>query len=92
MPTRQLSLSIKHQKYIHHIKTQEQIVKDEARYIPSQECEIPRDSGEFMTRSYVPGQDCQVAKSPEDLSGLDAIELRARNAEQLAAQMLSRRV
>jgi len=75
-----------------YVKSQDKILKDESRYIPSQECEIPRDSSDFNTRVYMPAQDCQVVQTPEDLSGLDAIELRAKNAEQLAAQVLGRRV
>ena len=74
-----------------YIKSQQNIA-NENRYIPSQECGIPKDSGEFNIRTYIPGQDSQVVQTPEDLSGLDAIEMKARNAEQLAAQILGRRV
>ena len=73
------------------VKSQEQIVKNEDRYIPSQNCGIPRDSGEFNDRTYVPNQDSQVVKLPEDLQGLDIIEQRARKAEEEAINILSRR-
>ena len=74
------------------VQSQEQTVKNEDRYIPSQNCGIPRDSGEFNERTYMPNQNSQVVKLPEEIQGLDTIEQRARRAEEEAINILSRRV
>ena len=66
--------------------------KDTKRYIPNQNCEIPRDSGEFNDRTYIPNQNSQVAQVPENLQGLSIIEQRAKQAESNALDILSRRV
>ena len=74
------------------VQSQEQTVKNEDRYIPSQNCGIPLDSGEFNERTYMPNQNSQVVKLPEEIQGLDIIEQRARRAEEEAINILSRRV
>lgn len=72
------------------VKSQQQVV-NENRYIPSQSCGIPRDSGEFNERTYMPNQDNQVVKLPEEINGLNIIEQRAKRAEDLATDILSKR-
>lgn len=66
--------------------------KDSYSYVPSQTCDIPRDSGEFNERTYMPSQECQVVQFPEDLSGINMIEQRANLAESNALDVLSRKV
>lgn len=73
-----------------HVKSQAQVAY-ENRYIPSQNCGIPRDSGEFNDRTYIPNQDNQVVKLPEEIQNLSIIEQRAKHAEDLATDILSRR-
>ena len=68
------------------------VVEANNRYIPSQTCDIPRDSGEFNERTYMPSQNSEVVITPENLQGLDIIEHKAALAEQNALEMLSRRV
>lgn len=74
-----------------HVASQEQLAKNSNRYIPSQECEIPRDSEDFNERTYIPNQNCQVVSTPENTSWINDIEARANKAEELATEMLSRR-
>ncbi len=73
------------------VKSQENIALDNStRYIPSQECEIPKDSDEF--RTYIPNQNNQIAPFQEEVKGLAGIEQRADEAIKQAYTLLSRRV
>ncbi len=72
------------------VKSQENIVKDNTRYIPSQECGIPKDSDEF--RTYMPAQTNQIAQVQDEVKGLTAIEQRADAAVKQAYNLLSRRI
>ncbi len=72
------------------VKSQNELVKDTATYIPAQNCGIPKDSDEF--RNYMPAQDSQIPPTQENIEGLSIIEQRADKAVEQAYDLLRRRV
>ena len=72
------------------VKSQEAVANDNTRYIPSQECGIPKDSDEF--RTYMPAQSNQIVQMQEEVKGLADIEQRADEAVKQAYTLLSRRI
>ena len=72
------------------VKSQGNIVQDNSRYIPSQECGIPKDSDEF--RTYIPVQSNQIVQVQDNVNGLTEIDRRADNAVKQAYTLLSRRI
>ena len=72
------------------VKSQDNVVQDNTRYIPSQDCGIPKDSDEF--RTYMPGQNNQIVQVPEEVKGITTIDAKADAAIKQAYEMLSRRI
>ncbi len=81
---------VKSQDSIAHDSTENKLTTDENRYIPSQNCGIPKDSDDF--RTYIPAQVNQITPVQEQIKGITAIDQRADNALSQAFTLLNRRI